>query len=168
PDVAAPLQAALYEKGPNPEVKAYAMAGLYGQDPDRYRPVVEQWLNALDGATRKAGIIAAGLTRDQTFIPKLMALAEKEDNTPLLPFILKALQEQGAPDLDSNVCPWKTTRGSASPSACWAIPQNRCGPWPKKESRKLPIKISNSSWNPWCCRVGPFARGFSNCWNPST
>lgn len=105
PDVAAPLQAALYEKGPNPEVKAYAMAGLYGQDPDRYRPVVEQWLNALDGATRKAGIIAAGLTRDQTFIPKLMALAEKEDNTPLLPFILKALQEQGAPDLDRLAVP---------------------------------------------------------------
>ena len=85
----------------HPEVKAYAVTGLYQQDPEKYREIIDTWLDEDDITERKAGIIAAGESGEGTYIARLEKMLGAEKNGPILPFILAGLNRLGAPDMNT-------------------------------------------------------------------
>jgi hypothetical protein len=84
-----------------PEVKAYAVTGLYQQDPEKYREIIDTWLDEDDITERKAGVIAAGESGEDTYISRLENMLGAEKNGPILPFILAGLDRLGAPDMNT-------------------------------------------------------------------
>jgi len=63
-EAAKDLNLEVLDKSKMPEVQAYAIAGLYPSEPEKYRELVETWLKTEDISHRKAGIIAAGRSGD--------------------------------------------------------------------------------------------------------
>ncbi len=84
-----------------PEVKAYAVTGLYQQDPEKYREIIDTWLDEDDITERKAGVIAAGESGEDTYISRLEKMLGAEKNGPILPFVLAGLNRLGAPDMNT-------------------------------------------------------------------
>ena len=84
-----------------PEVKAYAVTGLYQQDPEKYREIIDTWLDEDNITERKAGVIAAGESGEDTYISRLENMVGAEKNGPILPFILTGLDRLGAPDMNA-------------------------------------------------------------------
>jgi len=84
-----------------PEVKAYAVTGLYHQDPEKYGEIINKWLDEDDITERKAGVIAAGESREGTYISRLEKMLGVEKNGPILPFVLTGLYRLGAPDMNT-------------------------------------------------------------------
>ena len=84
-----------------PEVKAYAVTGLYQQDPEKYREIIDTWLDEDDITERKAGVIAAGESGEDTYISRLEKMLAAEKNGPILPFVLAGLNRLGAPDMNT-------------------------------------------------------------------
>jgi len=84
-----------------PEVKAYAVTGLYQQDPEKYREIIDTWLDEDDITERKAGVIAAGESGEDTYISRLEKMLGEEKNGPILPFVLAGLNRLGAPDMNT-------------------------------------------------------------------
>ncbi|MBW1642119.1 MAG: cyclic nucleotide-binding domain-containing protein, partial [Deltaproteobacteria bacterium] len=84
-----------------PEVKAYAVTGLYHQDPEKYREIIDTWLYEDDITERKAGVIAAGESREDTYISRLEKMLGEEKNGPILPFVLTGLNRLGAADMNT-------------------------------------------------------------------
>jgi len=84
-----------------PEVKAYAVTGLYQQDPEKYRKIIDTWLDEDDITERKAGVIAAGESGEDTYISRLEKMLGAEKNGPIIPFVLAGLDRLGAPDMNT-------------------------------------------------------------------
>ena len=84
-----------------PEVKAYAVTGLYQQDPEKYREIIDTWLDEDDITERKAGVIAAGESGEDAYISRLEKMLGAEKNGPILPFVLAGLNRLGAPDMNT-------------------------------------------------------------------
>ena len=84
-----------------PEVKAYAVTGLYQQDPEKYRGIIDTWLDEDDITKRKAGVIAAGESGEDTYISRLEKMLAAEKNGPILPFVLAGLNRLGAPNINT-------------------------------------------------------------------
>jgi len=87
----------------NPEMRGYIAACIYNQNVERYAPMIDSWLHSDDINKRKAGVIAAGGSREQSFIMKLGKMLIDEDNSPLLHYIFEALRSLQAPDLNSLI-----------------------------------------------------------------
>jgi len=79
----------------DPEIRAYAAGALYAQAPETARQTIQRWLNDRDPEIRKAGIVAAGLSKNGTFTPDLLAHLEDPVNAALLPEIIDALHAVG-------------------------------------------------------------------------
>ena len=54
----------IFETIENPDVRAYAVVGLYNASPEDYKGVIDGWLNSRHLAERRAGIIAFGQNRE--------------------------------------------------------------------------------------------------------
>lgn len=84
---------------PYPEIKAYAITGLYNRAPAKYSVTIHSWLQSEDLDQRKAGIISAGTSEDISFVDPLKKMLVSKENDPLLPFILKGLYKLGATEI---------------------------------------------------------------------
>jgi HEAT repeat protein len=96
----------LMETSANPEVKAYAVIGLYRQAPGKYKNIIDSWLESDSLPVRRAGVIAAGESGDVDYIPRLRQMSESEDEGSILPFILRGLHELGAEEMNESALPY--------------------------------------------------------------
>jgi hypothetical protein len=90
----------------SPDVKAYAVIGLYKASPIDYKGVIDGWLNSRDLAERRAGIIASGRTEDQGYIPKLMEMLSAAENEEIIHHLLDALRGLKIAEPNSLVIPY--------------------------------------------------------------
>ena len=90
----------------HPEVKAYALAGLYRQAPQKCNRIIDAWLKSSVTQERKAGIIAAGESKDSAYVSRLKEILEKEGDSSVLPFIFQGLYGLGAEDINASVLPY--------------------------------------------------------------
>ncbi len=96
----------IFENANDPEVKAYAVSGLYRVTPRKYREIIDSWLESEDSSQRMAGIIAAGASGDHGYILRLKELLERERESALLPHILKAIHELGGKEANLAARPY--------------------------------------------------------------
>lgn len=95
-----------FVNSPYPEVKAYAMTGLYHRAPEKYSAVIDSLLHSEDLNQRKAGIIAAGTSEDISFVDPLKKMLNIKENDSLLPFILKGLYKLGTTEIVDLALPY--------------------------------------------------------------
>jgi len=96
----------IFEASEDPEVKAYAVTGLYKRAPDEYREIIDSWLKSHEVSLKKAGVIAAGETGDRAYISPLKEILEQEEDHSILPHILTALNRLKVSDPNSLVTPY--------------------------------------------------------------
>ncbi len=96
----------VYDECEDPEFRARAMAGLYGEDPEAYARSVRSWLASNEERQRRAGIIAAGGSGDQAFVPDLKAVLEAAEREDLLELALQAFRRLDPSDLNALVLPY--------------------------------------------------------------
>ncbi len=77
----------------NPEIKAYAAAGLYSSAPDEYHQLITQWIESKDNNLKKAGIIAAGASNEPSFEPILRNTIKRDPTPEILSSSLYSLHE---------------------------------------------------------------------------
>jgi hypothetical protein len=90
----------------HPEIKAYALLGLYRRAPEKFGSTIEFWLHSEDVNQRQAGIIAAGGSGNISFADRLKKLLVNKENEPALPFILNGLQELGTAEFSTLALPY--------------------------------------------------------------
>ncbi len=92
------IQAFLHDE--HPEVRAYAAACLYAQDPAGIRQTLKAWLDSKDMETCKSGIIAAGeIGQAEAYLPLLEKLLQDDQYEPIFPEVLHALAKLHSPQL---------------------------------------------------------------------
>jgi hypothetical protein len=96
----------VYETSPYPEVKAYAVIGLYPHEPQKYQEVIDSWLRSEDLEERKAGVIAAGASRENSYLYKLREMLVKEVDDSILALILSGLKHLEASDVNDLAFPF--------------------------------------------------------------
>lgn len=96
----------VFETSQDPDVKAYAVIGLYNKSPDEYKGIIDSWLSSDDLSEKRAGIIASGETGDESYISRLKGMIEEEADDSILPFILTALRRLKAPEPNSFTTPY--------------------------------------------------------------
>jgi len=87
----------IFENARDPEIKAYAVVGLYRKSPQAYRGVIDRWLESDDPSEKRAGLIAAGQTGDGSYIPRLEEMLDTEVDASILAHLLTALHRLDAP-----------------------------------------------------------------------
>jgi HEAT repeat protein len=97
-----------YQSQTIPVVRAHAVAGLYGEDRETYRGLIDEWLESVDPELLRAGIVAAGGSNDEVFIPKLKNILDETDDRGTLASVFKALDQINPPDLFELVSPFLT------------------------------------------------------------
>lgn len=88
---------------PSPDVRAHAAAALLPTDPEHYRKTIQDWGADSDKDTRRAGVVAAGLSQDAVFLPMLSGLLDSESVPAVRAAVLDALAALKAPDLNARV-----------------------------------------------------------------
>ena len=106
PDMGRDLHKSVYERASDPEVKAYAIGGLYQEEPDKFRSIVYSWLRAESLELINAGIIGAGRSGDRAFIPELKRLLNRLSDGKLISNTIDALNRLRAEDLNNIVLPF--------------------------------------------------------------
>jgi ATP/ADP translocase len=91
-----------YLESPYPEVRGHAAGCLYLSRPSVAISAIARWLSADDANERRAGVIAAGESRDATYAQKLGRMLDEPANKPILSDILEALSKLNAPGLDQT------------------------------------------------------------------
>jgi TLC ATP/ADP transporter len=91
---------------PDPEIRAHALIGLYCREPEKYRPIIQSYLQSDVLNERQAGVIAAGGSRDNIFTGSLKEMLTAENNEPLVPDILMGLRNLRIPDLNVLAYPF--------------------------------------------------------------
>ncbi|HIJ19851.1 MAG TPA: cyclic nucleotide-binding domain-containing protein [Deltaproteobacteria bacterium] len=99
----------LFDASTDPEIQAYALIGLYRNAPQSHKKTIDSWLMATDPGERKSGVIAAGESREVSYISQLKGMLEKEENAPIFSHILTALHRIGMDDLNNLVQPYLTS-----------------------------------------------------------
>ncbi len=97
------LCAEIFETVDSPDVKAYAIIGLYNASPTEYKGIIDEWLISADLSERRAGIIASGETGDDGYVPKLKEMLANPENADIIHHILDALHRLGMDDPNSLV-----------------------------------------------------------------
>ncbi|MBW2203300.1 MAG: cyclic nucleotide-binding domain-containing protein, partial [Deltaproteobacteria bacterium] len=98
----------VFETSQDPDVKAYAVIGLYNKSPDEYKGIIDSWLSSDDLSEKRAGIIASGESANESYISRLKDMLEEEEESSIIPFILTALDRLKAPEPNSFVTPYLT------------------------------------------------------------
>ncbi|MCP4683678.1 MAG: cyclic nucleotide-binding domain-containing protein [Desulfobacterales bacterium] len=105
-DMPVDFQQEIFNSAQNPEVKAYAMIGLYQDTPHEYRGVIDAWLDSNHLPERRAGILVAGESEDPAYIEKLEDMLKREEDESIIPLILEALHRLKAPEMNSISLPY--------------------------------------------------------------
>ncbi len=96
-----------YMNHPKPEIRGLAAACLYADAPEMHQRLIDDWLAQDDLALQRAGVISAGLSRNQSqnrrCIRTLLELVPQHHAQPLLPDIIAALARLQARELNSVV-----------------------------------------------------------------
>jgi hypothetical protein len=105
PETFAAFNRHIYEASALPRViKARAVGSLYTVDQDRYGPIIDAWLASDDADLCRAGIIAAGVCRDNRFADPLKSfLAGAADDDSTLTLVLESLRAVNLPGLNPLV-----------------------------------------------------------------
>jgi ATP/ADP translocase len=96
----------VFDSVDNPEMKAYALMGLYRQEPHTYKPVIDSWLASEEMSEQRAGILSAGASNNGEYVPVLHSMLEKVEDESLISLVLEALHQLGAPQMDALVFPY--------------------------------------------------------------
>lgn len=110
PEISTGFNTEVYITSKYPEVKAYALIGLFRQEPRKYKEIIDSWLDGDEMTGRKAGVIAAGESGEDSYISRLKEILVSKDNDPILPFVLNGLHRLGAADLNALVLPYLSHR----------------------------------------------------------
>ncbi len=97
-----------FETSPYPETRGYAVAELFDQNPARYQKTIHAWLESNNPVERKAGVVAAGRTRQDAYIVWLKEMLSVEKDTSIIAEILIALRRLKAPNLNQLMQPFLT------------------------------------------------------------
>ncbi|PKN66343.1 MAG: cyclic nucleotide-binding protein [Deltaproteobacteria bacterium HGW-Deltaproteobacteria-15] len=95
-----------FEAATHPQIKAYAVAGLYSENPQEYDPLILSWLSSAEASEQKAGIISAGKSGNAEFIPPLLHVLQKKQDSSLISLILEALRGLEAEGLNEIALPY--------------------------------------------------------------
>jgi HEAT repeat protein len=95
----------VFEHARGPEVKAYAIMGLYRERPSQYKKTIDDWLKSDHVPEKRAGVIAAGESKDRAYVNRLEEMLETEEDGSVIPFILKALHRLGSPNMNALALP---------------------------------------------------------------
>ena len=106
PAISAEFDLEAFEASGYPEVKAYAVVGLFQKDPQKYREMIAVWLNEEDIGTVRAGIIAAGESGETAYVNRLKEILRSIKDTPIIPSALRGLHRLGASDLNELTLPY--------------------------------------------------------------
>jgi hypothetical protein len=96
----------VFKTSQHPQVKAYALAGLYRQSPQKCKRIIDVWLKSPITQERKAGIIAAGESKDSTYVSRLKEMLDHEGDSSILPFMFQGLYNLGAENINASVLPY--------------------------------------------------------------
>jgi len=84
-----------YVNSAHPVVRGFAGACSYAGRPEYLQKCIDDWLSQSDMAYQKSGIICAGLSGRQEYIPRLQAMLQEPDTDPVIPDIIRALSRLG-------------------------------------------------------------------------
>jgi ATP/ADP translocase len=104
PDMPLSLQQEVFELAVTPEMKACAVVGLLHQAPETYQPIIDGWLRSDLLAERRAGVMAAGESERQEYVPQLCDMLEAESDPTVIPLLLGALRRLGMSGLNARAC----------------------------------------------------------------
>jgi hypothetical protein len=93
----------LYNESDDVWVKAQAMHGLYAADPDSHRPMINKWLASSECMEKCAGALAAGESRDKSYLFKLEEMLKQETDQEVISYIFMALNQLEAPNLQELI-----------------------------------------------------------------
>jgi hypothetical protein len=96
----------VFDSVDNPELKAYAAIGLYPQEPQAYKAIIDSWLASGEMVEQRAGIISAGGSNNRAYVPVLQGMLEKVEDESIISLVLEALHQLGAPGMDALVFPY--------------------------------------------------------------
>lgn len=106
PKLASEFDYEIFETDPDPEVRAHAIIGLFRQSPEKYRSIIDAWLDSENEIERTAAVIAAGATAEASFVSRLNRILEDKEHESLVPLALKSLHSLNAPQLNEAVSPY--------------------------------------------------------------
>ncbi|MEW6669363.1 MAG: Npt1/Npt2 family nucleotide transporter [Thermodesulfobacteriota bacterium] len=106
PEVSAPFLKKVFDTFPHPEIKALAVIGLYRRDPETYRAVVQSWFGSSRLPEKRAGIIAAGGSRNPEYVGPLLERLKGEREGILIALTLESLHLLRAEGLNEVVFPY--------------------------------------------------------------
>jgi ATP/ADP translocase/HEAT repeat protein len=104
--VSGPFLNKVLDAATHPEIRAYAVAGLYNENPAAYDPLIRAWLVSEEIHERKAGIISAGGSGNREYIPTLTEILKKETDPDMVAHTLEALRSLGAEGLNGIAIPY--------------------------------------------------------------
>ncbi len=96
----------VFDAATHPEIRAYAVAGLYRENPSEYDPLIRDWLASGKASEKKAGILSAGRSGNRDFIPPLLEVLEKETDPVHISLALEALRLLQAERLNRIAIPF--------------------------------------------------------------
>jgi HEAT repeat protein len=106
PDLTSHFLKNVFDSVQDPELRAYALIGLYRQEPKTYNPIIDSWLTSGEMAEQRAGIISAGGSNNRAYVSILQKMLEKMEDESLLSLVLEALHQLGASEMDTIVFPY--------------------------------------------------------------
>jgi ATP/ADP translocase len=95
-----------FETSAYPETRGYAVAELFDQNPDKYQKTIHAWLESDNPIERKAGVVAAGRTRQDAYIVWLKEMLSVEKDESIIAEILIGLRRLKAPKLNQLMRPF--------------------------------------------------------------
>ncbi len=90
----------LFNTSTNQEVKAHGAAGLYAAHRSEILEFIQSMLASHEQSERRAGVIAAGETRESAFKDVLQDMLEKETDPGILSSVIRSLHLLDAPSLN--------------------------------------------------------------------
>lgn len=90
----------------SPDVRAHALAGMYPTDPARYFGIISGWITSDSQEDQKAGVRAAGLTKDIGFEHLVREIIQAEPAPEILCAAIESLHALNLHDLNDTVTPY--------------------------------------------------------------
>ncbi|MBN1102004.1 MAG: cyclic nucleotide-binding domain-containing protein, partial [Deltaproteobacteria bacterium] len=96
----------VFDVATHPEIRAYAVVGLFRAEPDTYKPVIDSWLASTELPQKRAGIISAGGSGNREYVALLLDLLRGETKAALIALLLEALCVLRADGLNELLSPY--------------------------------------------------------------
>jgi ATP/ADP translocase/HEAT repeat protein len=104
--ISGPFLRRVFDIATHPQIKAYAVAGLYSDNPEKYDPLIRSWLSSGKMSEQRAGIISAGKSENKEFIPPLLQIIQGKKDGPLISLTFEALRALNAGGLNEIALPY--------------------------------------------------------------